>query len=105
MEGLNAINGVPQVASITLICLGIGFALKNSRFKDFLIPLVMMCCGAGLGIAGYFSIPDFADNILMAIAIGISSGLSSTGFHQLFKQLKNDEGDDTTSSGDDETIE
>lgn len=100
MEGFGAINGVPQVASITLICLAIGFALKNSRFNSAFIPIVMMCCGAGLGIAGFFSIPDFASNILMAIAIGISSGLSSTGFHQLFTQLKKDEDAEASSPGD-----
>lgn len=95
MEAIEAINGVPQIACITIICMAIGFILKHSKFKDNFIPVVMLCCGAGLGIVGYFTIPDFAPHILMAIAMGISSGLGSTGFHQLFSQLKQD---DTPSS-------
>ena len=59
----------------------------------------MLCCGAGLGIAGFFTIPAFAPHILMAIAIGISSGLGSTGFHQLFSQLKKDDETNSSSEG------
>ena len=43
-----------------------------------------------IGIVGMFVIPSYpADNILDAIAVGIVSGMASTGVNQIYKQVKN----------------
>ena len=53
-----------------------------------MIPSVCGVCGAVLGIAGMYVIPDFpAQDMLNAIAIGIVSGFASTGLNQAVKQL------------------
>lgn len=49
------------------------------------------CSGLGgvLGVVGMFFMPDFpARDVLNAIAIGIVSGLASTGCNELVKQLR-----------------
>lgn len=41
-----------------------------------------------LGIVGMYVIPDFpAKDVLNALAVGIVSGLASTGVNQVYKQL------------------
>lgn len=62
-------------------------AFPSEKFKRFL-PLVAGLFGAGLGAASYF-IPsvNVASNILDAILIGLMSGLTATGTHQIYKQM------------------
>ena len=62
-------------------------AFPSEKFKRFL-PLVAGLLGAGLGVATYF-IPSInvASNILDAILIGLMSGLTATGTHQIYKQM------------------
>lgn len=62
-------------------------AFPSEKFKRFL-PLVAGLLGAGLGVASYF-IPsvNVASNILDAILIGLMSGLTATGTHQIYKQM------------------
>ena len=44
--------------------------------------------GAVLGVVGMYTIKEFpAQDVLNAIAIGIASGLASTGVNQITKQL------------------
>ena len=44
--------------------------------------------GGVLGIVGMYVIPDFpAHDVLNAVAVGIVSGLASTGVNQVYKQL------------------
>ena len=44
--------------------------------------------GGVLGIVGMYVIPDFpAKDVLNALAVGIVSGLASTGVNQVYKQL------------------
>ena len=76
--------GIASVTAITVI-----FYLKSSdKVKDEMIPSVCGVCGAVLGIAGMYVIPDFpAQDMLNAIAIGIVSGFASTGLNQAVKQL------------------
>ena len=80
---------VTQVVAIVVICYLIGLAVKAiPAIKDELIPVIVGVCGGLLGILGLFVMPDFpADDILNAIAIGIVSGLASTGVNQAYKQL------------------
>ena len=81
--------GITGVASITLICFGIAFAVKKiGIMPSKFIPLLCMGLGIILGLAAYFLIPDFpANDWLTAIAIGIASGWAATGAHQSVKQL------------------
>lgn len=80
---------VTQVVAIVVICYLIGLAVKAiPAIKDEFIPVIVGVCGGILGVVGMFAMPDFpADDILNAIAIGIVSGLASTGINQAYKQL------------------
>lgn len=80
---------VTQVVAIVVICYLIGLAVKAiPAIKDELIPVIVGVCGGILGVVGMFAMPDFpANDILNAIAIGIVSGLASTGVNQAYKQL------------------
>jgi ribonucleotide monophosphatase NagD (HAD superfamily) len=84
------ITQVGTVLAIVVITYLIGLGVKNiSTIKDEAIPVVVGVCGGILGVVGMFVIPDFpAHDILNAIAIGIVSGLASTGVNQVWKQAK-----------------
>lgn len=79
------------VASITVICYLIGLVCHNiQRLDNKWIPCIVGACGLILGIVGWLTIPDYpANNVLDAIAVGIVSGLASTGADQVVRQLKN----------------
>lgn len=48
--------------------------------------------GGVLGVIRMYVIPDFpAQDVLNAIAVGIVSGLASTGVNQVYKQIKESE--------------
>lgn len=81
--------GITGVASITLICFGIAFAVKKIGFMPSkFIPLLCVGLGMILGVAAYFLIPAFpAHDWLEAIAVGAASGWAATGAHQSVKQL------------------
>lgn len=76
------------VLAIVVICYLIGLGAKNiSAVKDEIIPVIVGVCGGILGVVGMYAMPDFpAHDILNAIAIGIVSGLASTGVNQIYKQ-------------------
>lgn len=83
------ITGAGTVLAIVVICYLIGMGAKVSPIKDELIPVIVGFCGGILGVVGMYVMPDFpAGDILNAIAVGISSGLASTGANQVYKQLK-----------------
>ena len=65
------------------ICLCIGYVLKNSfpKLDNKYIPLIMAILGVVLNI---WIAKGISPGILLA---GMISGLSSTGFHQAFKQM------------------
>ena len=78
-----------QVIAITVICYLVGMVAKASPIEDKWIPCIVGVLGGVLGVVGMYLMPDFpAKDILNAIAIGIVSGLASTGAHQVGKQLK-----------------
>ena len=79
--------------AIVVITYLIGLGAKtNSRIKDNYIPVIVGVCGGILGIVGMKVMPDFpATDILTAIAVGVVSGLASTGVNQVYKQIKKDE--------------
>ena len=82
------------VPAITLICYWIGqffklVVLKQKRRYKY-IPIIVGGLGGALGLIIYFVSPELLFNIknpFMAIAIGIVSGLASTGGNELVKQI------------------
>lgn len=91
------ISTVGTVVAIVVICYLVGVACKAiSAIKDEIIPVIVGLVGGALGVVGMYVIPDFpAQDILNAVAVGISSGLASTGVNQVYKQLtKEDEADE-----------
>lgn len=84
------ISSMTTVIAIVVICYLIGLAAKTiPAVKDNYIPVIVGVFGGILGVLGMYVIPDFpAQDILNAIAVGIVSGLSSTGINQVYKQLK-----------------
>ena len=80
--------GITGVAAITAICLLIGQCVKASSLDSKFIPIICGVCGAVLGVAGMFLMPDFpATDYITAAAVGIVSGLAATGVNQVFKQM------------------
>ena len=80
--------GITGVASITVICLLIGQAVKASAVDSKWIPIICGVCGLILGIAAMYIMPDFpATDYITAAAIGIVSGLAATGANQAMRQL------------------
>lgn len=84
---------IETVASITVITYLVGIACKTLDFvPDKGIPVIVGVVGAILGIVGMYTMPGFpAQDILNALAVGIASGLASTGVNQIVKQLKQEE--------------
>lgn len=83
-----------SIPVITIVCYLIGefFKLvilrKKKRYKY--IPVIVGGIGGALGLIIYFMSPELLFNItnpFMAIAIGIVSGLASTGGNELIKQI------------------
>lgn len=82
-------NTMSTVLAIVVITYLIGMAAKAAPFiKDELIPVIVGVAGGVLGIVGMYVMPDFpAQDLLNAIAVGVASGLASTGANQVYKQL------------------
>lgn len=79
--------GITGIASITVICLLIGQAVKATKIDNAWIPIICGASGLILGIVGMFIMPDFpASDYLTAAAIGIVSGFTATGLNQVVKQ-------------------
>ena len=78
------------VLAIVVICYLIGIVAKAlHKVKDEWIPVIVGISGGILGIIGMYVMPDYpAKDIMNAIAIGIVSGLASTGVNQVKKQLR-----------------
>lgn len=84
-----------SVPIIVVCCYIIGeiykvlFQNKQEAYK--LIPIVMAITGGLLGIIIYLTNPEMilnAENIWIALGIGIVSGASSTGANQIVKSIK-----------------
>lgn len=84
------ITQIGTVLAIVVICYLAGLGAKMCKnIKDEAIPLIVGIVGGILGVVGMYVIPDFpAQDILNAIAVGIVSGLASTGVNQVYKQSK-----------------
>lgn len=89
---------IATVACITVVCYLVGMVCKAYGKIDKWIPCIVGAVGAVLGVVGMYTIKDFpASDVLNALAVGIASGLASTGVNQIVKQLsqKEDNAEDT----------
>jgi hypothetical protein len=76
--------------AIVVICYLIGLGAKTiPAVKDNYIPVIVGAFGGVLGAVGMYVMPEFpANDIMTAVAVGIVSGLASTGVNQIYKQIK-----------------
>ncbi len=87
---------------IIVVCCYIFGEIYKALFKKHkeaykYIPVVLSIVGGFLGIIIHLTTPNIvfdADNIWVALGIGIVSGASSTGANQIVKQLFKKEGND-----------
>lgn len=84
------ISTMGTVLAIVVITYLVGLGTKLCpKIKDNSIPVIVGIAGGILGVVGMYVIPDFpAEDVLNAIAVGIVSGLASTGVDQVRKQAK-----------------
>lgn len=83
---------IATVAAITVCCYLVGLICKAYGKIDKWIPCIVGAVGAVLGVVGMYTIKDFpAQDVLNALAVGIASGLASTGVNQVVKQLSQKE--------------
>lgn len=88
------ILGIVGIPAIAIICYLVGAGCKAwDKFDDRKIPILMMFCGAILGIVAYYFSPNLitATDLLTAIAIGIVSGAFATAVNQAIKQAHKEE--------------
>ena len=79
---------ITTVGAIIVICYLVGVVAKSTKLDNKFIPAIVGVVGGALGVVGMYVIPEFpANDILTAIAVGIASGLASTGADQVVKQL------------------
>jgi hypothetical protein len=84
--------GIASVAAITVIVYIVGMLVKASPLADKWIPSICGVVGGALGIASMFIMPEFpAQDVISAFAVGIVSGLASTGADQMVKQIRKEE--------------
>lgn len=84
--------GIASVAAITVIVYIVGMLVKASPLADKWIPSICGVVGGALGIASMFVMPEFpAQDVISAFAVGIVSGLASTGADQMVKQMKKED--------------
>lgn len=82
-------TGVASVIGITVICYLIGMVAKATAVDNKWVPVIVGAAGAILGVAGMYVIVDFpATDVINALAVGIVSGLASTGVNQVTKIAK-----------------
>lgn len=85
--------GLASVAAITVICFLVCELVKVTPLNKKWLPVISGTCGAILGVAALYVMPDYpAPDIITAAAVGIVSGLAATGINQVYKQLSGGSG-------------
>ena len=80
--------GIVAVPVITVIAFLAAEVVKLIGLDSRFCPVICGVVGGVLGVVAMSQMPEFpASDILTAIAVGIVSGLSATGVHQLYVQL------------------
>lgn len=90
MEQYLNLVSVPVIAAIVYwVANLIKYVTKQNETVKRWIPVVAAALGAALGVVAFYALPDIvpADNVFVAILIGIASGLTATGTNQIIKQL------------------
>lgn len=86
---------IPSIVLIVYMIIEVIKICTKNETVSKLFPAISCVLGMGLGIVAFYLCPAVipANNVLSAILIGGSSGLSATGTNQIIKQLtqKNDE--------------
>ena len=94
----NEIATIPALAAIvyTLIDVTKTAIGGDEKFRRF-IPLIALVMGAICGVVAFYCVPGVmeTENLLVAIILGASSGLSATGTNQVAKQLTKTTKEDT----------
>ena len=94
----NEITMIPALAAIvyTLIDVTKTAIGGDEKFRRF-IPLIALVMGAICGVVAFYCVPGVmeTENLLVAIILGASSGLSATGTNQVAKQLTKTAKEDT----------
>ena len=87
---LNAMS-IPAIATAVYWVINlIKYTVKgNEKFLRW-IPLLSATLGMVFGLIAFLFIPGVmpTENIFVAIILGGASGLTATGFNQIFKQFK-----------------
>lgn len=82
------IMGIGSVSVITVLCYLIGMTVRQTPLDNKWIPSIVGGVGLLLGFVGWRVIPDYpASDWLTALAVGVVSGLASTGLDQAYHQL------------------
>lgn len=90
MTTFSEIATIPALAAIVYTIIDIVKTAMggDEKFKRF-IPLIACVLGAVCGVVAFYFVPGVfeTENLLVAIILGASSGLSATGTNQAVKQL------------------
>ena len=84
----------PELLILIPVLYLIGTGLKNSKFKDNLIPIVLGIFGIILSMIYVFATSEISGSkdVLMGIFISLTQGILVAGcsvyFNQIYKQLK-----------------
>ena len=93
MESALEIISVPVIAGIVYFVMTVYKTLvKNApAIWTSLIPVWAAVLGIALGLTAYFLVPEVmpAENALVAVLVGLASGLGAVGVHQVGKQISN----------------
>jgi hypothetical protein len=85
-------NEIIAFPAITVIAWCIGEVVKALSIPNKYIPSIVCVVGGILGVVGMMVIKGFpATDPLTAVAVGVVSGLASTGAHQAVHQLKKED--------------
>lgn len=91
MENVLEIVSVPVIVGIVYFVMAVYKTLvKNApAVWTSLIPVWAAVLGIGLGLVAYFFVPEVmpAENVLVAVLVGLASGLGAVGVHQVGKQI------------------
>ena len=92
MESALEIISVPVIAGIVYFVMTVYKTLvKNApAIWTSLIPVWAAVLGIVLGLVAYFLVPEVmpAENALVAVLVGLASGLGAVGVHQVGKQIE-----------------
>lgn len=80
---------IPSIVFIVYMIIEVIKICTKNEVVSKLFPAISCVLGMGLGILAFYLCPAVipANNVLSAILIGGSSGLSATGTNQIIKQL------------------